>query len=91
MTPRKNPQGTTTPAAPPQYLTLAQASERIATPHETIRYWIHVGKLTAYKPGRSLLVRTADLDALIESHRVDDMRIAKAKLARKAAKDRRVA
>ncbi len=39
-----------------QYLTLAQAAERIATPAETIRYWIHLNKLKAYKPGRQVLI-----------------------------------
>ena len=74
----------------PQYLTLQQAAERVATPAETIRYWVHLGRLEAFKPGRQVLVRATDLDALIESSRVSDQRVAKAKIAR-AVKKARVA
>jgi excisionase family DNA binding protein len=49
------------------YLTLAQAGALLHTSAETVRYWVHVGKLRAFKPGRSVLVRRKDLDALVES------------------------
>ena len=73
-------QGASAPNADvrPQFLTLQQAAAHCATPAESIRFWIYVGKLEAYKPGRQVLVRATDLDALIESHRVSDMRIVKA-------------
>lgn len=67
-----------------RYLTLKQAAEICATSPETIRYWIHIGKLAAFKPGRQVLVREADLAALIESSNVADLRAAKAKRARNA-------
>jgi excisionase family DNA binding protein len=55
-------------------LTLAQVSERLggpeATPIATVRYWIQVGKLRAYKPGRQLLVKPEDLEALVSGSAV---------------------
>jgi excisionase family DNA binding protein len=62
-----------------RYLTLAQASERVSTPSETIRYWIHLGRLKGFKPGRQVLVRESDLDELIEASAVDVQRIARAR------------
>lgn len=66
-----------------RYLTLKQAAEVCQTSPETVRYWVHVGKLAAFKPGRSVLVREADLTALIEASAVSDLRVARAKRARK--------
>lgn len=66
-----------------RYLTLKQAAEVCCTSPETVRFWIHVGKLAAFKPGRQVLVREADLTALIESSNVNDLRAAKARAARK--------
>ena len=51
----------------PVYLTLQQAAELSCSAPETVRYWIHVGKLPAYKPGRRVLIKESDLAALIES------------------------
>lgn len=62
-----------------KYLTLKDASTRVATSPETIRYWIYLGKLRAFKPGRSVLVRESDLEALIEASSVDALRAARAK------------
>lgn len=67
-----------------RYLTLAQAAESVSTPAETIRYWVHVGKLRAFKPGRQVLIREDDLAALVEASEVSALREAKAKRARKA-------
>jgi excisionase family DNA binding protein len=50
----------------PTYLTLDQIAERLHTPRETVRYWVAVGKLRSYKPGRKRLVREDDLVAFIE-------------------------
>ena len=67
-----------------RYLTLTQAAERVATPAETVRYWVHVGRLKAFKPGRQVLIRESDLDALIEASAYGAVREAKAKAKRKA-------
>jgi len=67
-----------------KFLTLAQAGERVSTPTETIRFWIHVGKLRAFKPGRQVLVREDDLAAMVEASEIGAVREAKAKRARKA-------
>jgi excisionase family DNA binding protein len=67
-----------------RYLTLAQAAERVATPAESIRYWVHTGRLPAFKPGRQVLVREADLDAFVEASSYSAVREAKAKAKRKA-------
>ena len=67
-----------------KFLTLAQVAERVATPAVTVRYWVHTGKLKAFKPGRQVLVREADLEALIEASAYGAVREAKAKAKRKA-------
>lgn len=72
----------------PAYLTLQQAAEQISTPAETVRYWVHVGKLQAFKPGRQVLIRESDLEALMAASAVGELRIAKAKLARAIKKGR---
>ncbi len=51
----------------PTYLTFKQAAERIQGSPETIRYWVHIGRLPAFKPGRRVLIKESDLAALIES------------------------
>jgi excisionase family DNA binding protein len=66
-----------------RYLTLTQAAERVSTPAETIRYWVHIGKLPAFKPGRQVLIREADLDAFVEASAIGLVREAKAKAKRK--------
>jgi excisionase family DNA binding protein len=48
-------------------LTLEEASELVRAPVSTIRFWIWQGKLTAYKPGRTVLVKQAELVALVEA------------------------
>jgi excisionase family DNA binding protein len=73
-----------------RYLTLSQAAERVATPAETIRFWVHVGKLKAFKPGRQVLSREDDLDAFMAASAYGAVREVRAKVAR-AAKTRRVA
>jgi excisionase family DNA binding protein len=50
----------------PRYLTLKEAADLARTPAATIRKWIWQGKLQGFKPGRLVLVREADLIALIE-------------------------
>ncbi|HVW27884.1 MAG TPA: helix-turn-helix domain-containing protein [Polyangiaceae bacterium] len=69
-----------------KYLTLRDAATRLCTSSETIRFWIYQGRLKGYKPGRSVLVRETDLDALIESSAIDAQRAERAKRARRAAR-----
>ncbi len=59
------------------YLTLKAAAARVSTSPETVRYWIHLGKLPAFKPGRQVLVRTADLEAFVESSAIGAQRARK--------------
>lgn len=68
----------------PTYLTIPQAAERVQAPTETVRYWIHVGKLPAFKPGRRVLIRESDLAALVEASSVQGQRAARAKAKRGA-------
>jgi len=58
----------------PRLLSLAEASALVRTPSETIRYWIWQGRLTSYKPGRAVLVREAELLALVESRETRTIR-----------------
>lgn len=67
---------------PDRYLTLSQVAERLSTPAETVRYWVHVGKLRAYKPGARVLVRETDLAAFVEGSELGKMRAEKVKRAR---------
>lgn len=50
----------------PRFLTLEEAGELARTPVKSIRLWISSGRLRGFKPGRRVLVREADLLALIE-------------------------
>jgi excisionase family DNA binding protein len=68
----------------PRFFTLAQVAERIATPAETVRYWVHLGKLPAYKPGRQVLIREDDLDAFMSGTAVTVVRAQKAQATRTA-------
>jgi hypothetical protein len=53
----------------PEYVTL-EAASGLASPNgipiATLRYWIQVGKLRGFRPGRRVLVRLPDVIALIE-------------------------
>ena len=49
-------------------LTLAEASALVRTPASTLRFWIWQGKLAAYKPGRVVLVKEAELLAHVEKN-----------------------
>lgn len=66
----------------PTYLTMPDAAAAVATSPDTIRYWVSTGKLRAFKPGRRILVRLDDLQALVEGSAVADLRAAKAKASR---------
>jgi excisionase family DNA binding protein len=78
--PRRAPARLASQSAAARFLTLAEASALIRTPAETLRYWIWQGRLTAYKPGRAVLLREADLLALVEAHETRSVRASRAKL-----------
>ena len=61
-------------------------AERVSTPAETVRYWIHLGKLRAFKPGRQVLVRDTDLDEMVEASELGAQRAERARRARKAVR-----
>ena len=48
----------------PQYLTIHEASEILLVHKATIRRWIASGRLPAYRVGRMIRIKTADLDNL---------------------------
>jgi excisionase family DNA binding protein len=61
------PAPTPAPAPMPtgRLVTLVEAAELVRAAPETVRYWVWQGRLVAYKPGRNVLVREADLMALV--------------------------
>lgn len=50
-----------------QFLTLAEAGRRSGLGHYTNRGYIRDGRLSAFKPGRRILVRERDLHAFLTS------------------------
>ena len=49
-----------------EYLTIAEASDRLRTPEATLRYWRHMGKgPKSFKLGRRVLYEAADVEAFI--------------------------
>jgi excisionase family DNA binding protein len=62
-------------------LTLAEAGALVRASPETIRYWVWQGRLEAFKPGRSVLVREADLLQLVEARETRRMRAGRAQAA----------
>lgn len=63
-----------TPSSAPRLLTLQEASAAVRTPSETIRYWIYQGRLTAFKPGRAVLVLESELLELVRSRETRRLR-----------------
>lgn len=49
------------------FLTYDIAAEIAMVPKATIRYWVQLGKLNKYKPGRHPLIKREELIALIEA------------------------
>lgn len=66
-----------------QYLTLAEVAKQLRTSVQTVRYWIYLGKLPSYKPGRSVLIRATDLEAFVQASEQGAKQAAKAKADRK--------
>ncbi len=65
------------PAQGPRYITLLDASELCSTPLETLRKWVWLGRLRAYRPGRTVLLREDELRAFIESRSTVKLRAQK--------------
>lgn len=53
-----------------EYLTLEEASKLTSIPESTLREKIRQGKLPAFKPAKTLLIKWSDLRAFIEDHPV---------------------
>lgn len=74
-------------APPPRrspYLTFAEAGALIHHEAETIRHWVWEGRLKGYKPGRVVLVKEAELLALVDASETTKKRAAKARAKRGA-------
>jgi excisionase family DNA binding protein len=55
---------------PDEWLTIKQIQEEMHVSDKTVKRWITQGKLTAYKPSRAYLVKRSDLNAFLETHKV---------------------
>ena len=53
-----------------QLLTLDEACTMVRTPKGTLRYWIATGRLTAYRPGRRVLIHKSDLLDFVRRGRI---------------------
>jgi excisionase family DNA binding protein len=53
------------PISGSKYADVWQAAEYLHVSVACIRKWLSLGKLTRYRAGRRVLVRVADLDALV--------------------------
>ena len=69
------------------FLTLNQVAERLHTPIATVRYWLSVGKLKGFKPGRHVLIKEADLAAFVEAAELGIVRADRARRTRTARKN----
>lgn len=54
----------------PVFLTYAEVANRLRVPVATVRYWVHIGRLPAFKVGRSPIVRESDLLTLVEGSQI---------------------
>lgn len=53
-----------------RYLTVDETAERTHAGVSSVRQWIRTGRLSAYRPGRRVLIPEAEVMELIRSHRV---------------------
>ena len=74
----------------PSFLTVSEAADAMRVPVATIRYWLSVGKIRGFKPGRRVLIRADDLTALVDASEIGKLRADRAKRTRtaRAAKPR---
>jgi excisionase family DNA binding protein len=70
----------------PSFLTYDQVAEQLHVPVATVRYWVSVNKLPAYKPGRHPLVKPADLEKFVEASELGKVRAQRARATRTARK-----
>lgn len=52
------------------YLTLAHAADYLDLPPSTLREYVRLRKIRAFKPGKNVLFRIRELDQWVESHRL---------------------
>ena len=50
-----------------KFMTGAEVAQLLRTSESTVRYWKHIGKLKAIKPGRRVLYDVVDVAALIDA------------------------
>ncbi len=55
----------------PKYLTLSEAARYCSLSEKTLRRKMDAGNLAYYRPCRSVLISVADLDAMMETSRVE--------------------
>lgn len=63
----------------PTYLTIPETAAAMRVSVGTVRHWLFTGRLQGYKPGKRVLVKQADLEALVDAHAVSELRTAKAR------------
>jgi excisionase family DNA binding protein len=52
-----------------EYLLVAEVAALCRTPTSSVREWIRTGRLAATRPGRRVLVRRSDVEALLAASR----------------------
>ena len=53
-----------------KFFTVEELAERLQVSDQTVRRWVKSGKLTAFKPGKELRIRPADLEKFLESRKI---------------------
>jgi excisionase family DNA binding protein len=49
-----------------RWLFLEEVARELRTSVSTVRHWIAIGRLRAFRPGRHILIARADLDEMIQ-------------------------
>lgn len=52
-----------------EFLTTEEIAKLLRTSPETVRYWVHIGKLKGFKLGRRRLFDQSEIDAFIANAR----------------------
>ncbi len=53
-----------------RFMALQEVAEALGVDVQTVRRWIHDGKLRAFKPGKEYRVREADLEEFLQAREV---------------------
>jgi putative molybdopterin biosynthesis protein len=53
-----------------RFFTVDEVAGSLQVSDQTVRRWVKSGKLAAFKPGKELRIRAADLEEFLESRRV---------------------